>query len=523
MSENGAEPIPVLIVGAGPVGLTLAIELGIRGIECVLVERRDGKLRVPRMSQVSCRNMEFCRRWGIAETVRNAVWSSSHPLDFVYTTSLVGDEVARLKVPSYARQGDLYYSPEGSCTCPQIYFDPILAEKAKSLPRIAMRYETALESFEQDADAVHVRLRDAKSGQSETVAARYLIGCDGASSRVREALGIPLDGQGTLATSVNIFFRSPELIAIHDKGWARFYRLVDDEGCWGELIAIDGKELWRLTIFHDPAPAIDSAAYLRRMAGRDFSYEIIDASAWERRDFVARTYRDGRVLIAGDSAHQCSPTGGAGMHTGVCEAVNLAWKLQALFEGWGGPQLLDSYETECRPIATNYVNLSTASFDGLSALPGPADMRDAVAANPNLLRSLSMPDQLRAQFCYEDSPICVSDGTPRLEGAALLQPSARPGTRAPHAWIEAGKSTLDLFGDGFVLMRLGGSDTDPAPLADAAHDRGVPFSVVDVEKPEIAMLYEKRLVLVRPDGHIAWRADSLPGDPAALIDRVRGA
>jgi len=523
MTQELAGPVPVLIVGAGPVGLTLAIELGLRGIDCTLVERRDGKLRVPRMSQVSVRNMEFCRRWGIAETVRSAVWSSSHPLDFVYTTSLIGPEVARLKVPSYARRGNLDYSPEGSCTCPQIFFDPIIAEKAKSLPGVTIRYETSLDSFEQDADAVHATLTDRKTGRTETLSARYMVGCDGASSRVREALGIALEGKGTLATSINIFFRSPELISIHDKGWARFYRLVDEEGCWGELIAIDGKELWRLTIFHDPSPEIDADAYLRRMAGREFDYEIIDSSPWERRDFVARRYREGRVLIAGDSAHQCSPTGGAGMHTGVCEAVNLAWKLQALFEGWGGPRLLDSYETECRPIAGFYVELSTGSFDALSALPGQDEMREAVKTDPALLRTLSMPDQLRAQFCYEESPICVGDGTPPLEGAERLKPSARPGTRAPHAWIEDGKSTLDLFGEGFVLLRLGGADTDPAPLAAAARAKGVPFSVVDIATPDIARLYEKKLVLVRPDGHIAWRADTLPDDPAALIDRVRGA
>ncbi len=523
MTENNAEPVPVLIVGAGPVGLTLAIELGLRGIDCVLIERRDGTLRVPRMSQVSCRNMEFCRRWGIAEKVRGAVWSSSHPLDFVYATSLIGEEIARLKLPSYARRGNLDYSPEGSCTCPQIFFDPILAEMAKSLPHVTVRYETGLESFDQDGNAVHARLTDVRTGQRETLSARYLVGCDGAGSLVRQALDIPLDGLGTIATSINIFFRSAELIDIHDKGWARFYRMVDDGGCWGELIAIDGKELWRLTIFHDPAPEIDADLYLRRMAGRDFSYDIIDVSAWERRDFVARAYRRGRVLIAGDSAHQCSPTGGAGMHTGVCEAVNLAWKLEALFEGWGGPRLLDSYETECRPIAAFYVEISTGSFDAIAALPGQAELGATVAADPGLLRRLSMPDQLRAQFCYEDSPICVTDGTPALEGAARLSPSARPGTRAPHAWIADGKSTVDLFGDGFVLMRLGGSEADAGPLAGAARDRHVPFSVIDIEKPEIAELFEQPLVLVRPDGHIAWRGAALPEDPAALVDRVRGA
>ena len=523
MTEQRDPTVPVLIVGAGPVGLTLAIELGLRGVDCVLIEQRDGRLRVPRMSQVSCRNMEFCRRWGIADKVRGAVWSSTHPLDFVYATSLVGPEVARLKLPSYAQQGNLDYSPEGGCTCPQIFFDPILAEKAKSIAWVTLRYRTRLESFEQDADSVRARLTDVESGREYTLSARYLVGCDGAGGTVRRLLDIPLDGQGTIATSINIFFRSPELASIHDKGWARFYRLIDERGCWGELIAIDGRELWRLTVFHDPSPDIDADAYLRKTAGRDFAYEIIDVAAWERRDCVAHAYRRGRVLIAGDAAHQSSPTGGVGMHAGVCEAVNLAWKLEALFDGWGGPRLLDSYESESRPIAEWYVDLSTGTFNALTSLPGGMGMRDTIAADKGILRRLALPDQLRAQFCYEDSPICVADGTKAPQGEARLLPSARPGTRAPHGWIADGRSTLDLFVDGFVLLRFGGPAADVGGLVAAARDRRLPLRVVDIDRPEIARLFERRLVLVRPDGHIAWRDDDPPADPAALIDRVRGA
>ena len=236
-----------MIVGAGPVGLALAIELGEKGINCVIVEQRDGETRVPKMSQVSSRIMEYCRRWGIADQVRAAVWSSSHPLDFVYLTSLTGDEIGRFKVPSYANLGSPDYSPEGTCTCPQIYFDPILAEKAHSLANVSIRYNTRLESFDQDGNGVRVRLVDTVNGADETFEARYMVGCDGAGGVVRKALDIPLDGQGAIANSINIFFRAPDLASLHDKGWARFYRIIDDTGCWSELIAIDGDELWRPT------------------------------------------------------------------------------------------------------------------------------------------------------------------------------------------------------------------------------------------------------------------------------------
>ncbi|HSR56025.1 MAG TPA: FAD-dependent monooxygenase, partial [Alphaproteobacteria bacterium] len=258
----------VLIAGGGPVGLSLAIDLGLRGIDCTLVERGDGILRVPKMSSVSARGMEFCRRWGIADKVRYAVWSRTHPTDFVYTSTMVGDELARLTLGSYAdREGKIPYSPEGAASCPQIYFDPILAEKAKSVSRVTARYGTRLDSIEQDEDGVRAHLTEAESGNQYSIEADYLVGCDGASSIVRRELGIPMDGRGTIATSVNVFFRSSELAEINNKGWAHIYRFFDEEGCWAELIAIDGKELWRLSVFNDPEPDLTGESYLLKLAG----------------------------------------------------------------------------------------------------------------------------------------------------------------------------------------------------------------------------------------------------------------
>ncbi len=514
----------VLIAGAGPVGLALSIELGLRGVDCIVAERSDGILRVPRMSSVSARGMEFCRRWKIADEVRYAVWARDHPCDFVYVSTMVGEELARLRLPSYReREGNLDYSPEGPATCPQIFFDPILAEKAKSVPLVSVRYGTRLESFEQDEIGIRARLIEPESGEERSIAADYLVGCDGAGGVVRRQLGIPLDGLGQIATSVNVFFRSAEFAAMHDKGWARFFRFFDDEGCWAEAIAIDGKELWRLSVFHDATPDLTGHFYMRKLAGCEFAYEILDVSPWERRDFLARSYRQDRVLIAGDAAHEMSPTGGAGMHAGICEAVNLAWKLAALYDGWGGPRLLDSYAAECRPIAGQYLEMSTATFNAIAALPGAAAFRDAVAADSGLPRSLSAPDQYKAQFCYEESPICVSDGTEPPEGKARLVPSARPGTRAPHCWLADGRSTLDLFGGGFVLVRFGSSDANVEPLTEAASARGVPLEIVDIDHLDAASIYQKPLVLVRPDGHVAWRGDVLPDDAVSLVDHVRGA
>ncbi len=516
------EKADVVIAGAGPVGLALAVELGMHGVACIVIERRDGALTVPRMSQVSTRAMEYCRRWGVAQAVRDAVWPPDHPQDFVYLDTLIGREFARLRIPSYAARGAPPFTPEASCACAQIYFDPILAGRAAGLPAVSLRYATRLEGFDQDADGVLVRAVHAFGDAPVAFRARYLVGCDGAASAVREALGIPLEGLGAIARSANVFFRSAELSGLHDKGWARFYRLFDEHGCWGELIAIDGIDLWRLTVFHD-ASGMTAADYLVKAAGRPFAWRVIDHSPWERRDFVAGSYGRGRVFLAGDSAHQCSPTGGLGMHTGIVEAGNLAWKLAAAVEGWAGPGLLASYEAECRPVARRYVDISTGSFERIMALPGADRAEKALAGDPGGAQALTVNEQPRTQICYEGSPICVADGAPPPpEIAGAFHASARPGTRAPHAWLAPGRSTLDLFGGGFAGLAFAGAGEGLAGLQSAAAAAGVPLTIHPVDDPGIADLYERRLVLVRPDGHVAWRGDDPPDDPARLIARVTG-
>src|SRR5579875_988874 len=323
---------------------------------------------------------------------------------------------------------------------------------------------------------------------------------------------------------------------MHDKGWARFFRFTDRGGTWGEIIGID-RELWRLA----PMRAIEGYEprdYMHRIAGRDFAYEIINVMHWERRERVARRYRDGkRVFIAGDAAHQNSPTGGLGLHTGLQDACDLGWKLAAVLQGWGGKRLLDSYQIERQPVALNNVRACTDEFDLLCALPTgpeieqPGDAGDALRRRwveafhaTNHANSPTFTENLRLGYCYDPSPIVVSDGSEAIPvETPQFVPSARPGTRAPHAWLEDGRSTLDLFGKGFVLLRLGAAPPSRSTIAAAAEARRVPLTVVDLADDKIAALYERRLVLVRPDGHVAWRSDDPPPDALALIDKVRGA
>jgi 2-polyprenyl-6-methoxyphenol hydroxylase-like FAD-dependent oxidoreductase len=533
--SSAVDIIPVLIAGGGPVGLALAVELGLAGIPCTLIERRDGSITVPKMSGLSIRSMELNRRWGIAEKAKRAGWPETHPNDFVYCTSLAGRELARSKNPPYAEQ-HLPFTPEPNCGCAQIFYDPILLARAREFSCVTIRHLVALESFTQDDGSVRAVVRDMSTGRMETIAARYLVGCDGADGTIAKAIVPSYEGEGIVANSVNVYFRAPDLPKLHDKGWARFYRFTDARGTWGEIIGIDGKERWRLSVLHAD-PAFDADAYMRRLAGAPMGYEILSAMNWERRERVASCYRKARVFIAGDAAHQNSPTGGLGLHTGLADAADLGWKLAAVLKGWGGPQLLDAYEAERKPVALDNVRASTAEFRILVDLPtgpeidadGPAGdalrrrFRDAFLRS-NEVRSAIYTENLKTGYCYEPSPICVADGTTRPPvDTREFVPSARPGTRAPHAWIGPGRSTLDLFGRRFVLLRLGSDAPDGGAIEEAARAKGVPLEPVALAEKDIAALYERPLVLVRPDGHVAWRGARPPEDATALIDRVRGA
>ena len=517
----------------------MAVELGSRSIECMLVERGDGVVKVPKMSQLSTRTMEFCRRWGLAQQAKQAGWPAEHPGDFIYLTSMTGYELFRQRFAPYSQQGDLSYTPEGPRQCPQIFFDPILLRHAASLPSATLRHRTRLESFEAGVDGVSTEITSMETGRTWKLAADYLVGCDGFDGHVRKALGVAYQGSGVLSYSLSIFFRSRELATLHDKGWGRFYRLVDSSGHWSDLIAIDGRELWRLTLFHaDPEIEIDgfdSHGALIRAAGKTFRYEIISVLPWKRRELVATSYGRGRVFLAGDAAHQMSPTGGLGMNTGIGDAVDIGWKLAAIIDGWGGPELLDSYEIERRPVALSSVAASSDTYVYETSLPRSTAIAETSPEGERARQQFAaalrgrrgagnerLHEEVKMSYCYENSPINWPDETAApLTKGRKSGVTCRSGARAPHAWLGNGRSTLDLFGDGFVLLRFDRTQ-DATPLDDAAAARGVPLRVIDVADSHIANLYGRKLVLVRPDGHVAWRSDRCPDDAGRIIDRVRG-
>lgn len=532
---------PVVIVGAGPVGLALAAELGWRGVECLVIERRAGTVTHPKTNTLSTRTMEFCRRWGIANEIRAAGWPREAPLNVVYVTSLSGGHrIGGLNFPPYGERTPMLHTPEGSQRCSQLVVDPILQRHAMSLPTVTARFETEFEHFREIPDGIAATVRDRRSGERTTVRSQYIIGCDGAESAVRNALGIPLEGPSALGHEMNILFESQDLLKYHSAFQACMYWLYGSDGLWGQLVAVDGRGLWRLTL-KLPRPAedvgsFDALAAIRRAVGADINCNIRSLLPWNRRRVVARTYGSGRVFLAGDAVHQFSPTGALGMNTGLQEAVDLGWKLAGTLQGWGGSSLLASYEAERRPIALVNNASSANMYLMLAGLPfGPEINEDTERGREIRERARAIIEAKTHRDSYENegvtvgyrydaSPICVDDGSPAPPlGSLRYTPTARPGARAPHAWLRDGRSTLDLFGNGFTLLRLGYEAPSPESIMRAADDAGLPLSAVAIEEPHVLELYERRLVLVRPDGHVAWRADTAPDNPRMLVDRVRGA
>lgn len=532
---------PVLIVGAGPVGLALAGDLGFRGQACTLIERSDGQVLQPKMDMVGIRTMEFCRRWGIVADVESAGYNRAYPQDCAWVTTLTGHEFGREVFPAPQDEKCPPQSPQKRERCPQNFFDPVLRRFAERTPGVTLRYRTELVGFAEDDDGVTSTLRDLESGGTFEVRSKYLVGTDGGASAVRHALGIEMAGEPTLTYTTNVVFRTDNLEALHDLRPAYRYIFIGPEGTWATLVAINGRDQWRFSLVGDGTMQTHSEEVMRaaivRAVGKEFDFEILSMLPWIRRQLVADSYGTKRVFLAGDAAHLTSPTGGFGMNTGIQDAVNLSWKLAAALQGWGGPHLLESYETEMRPVAIRNVSEATGNLKRMLSprvvSPGPGMFADTPEAErkrrefgeayTELMKREWFSIGIHLGYVFEGSPVVVPDGTPRPEDTVqTYTPTARPGSRAPHVWLEPGKSMLDLFGREFVLLRFGAGAPSGEGLAAAAQTRGVPFREVMIDNAEAAALYERSLVLVRPDGQVVWRADRAPENPGEIIDAVRG-
>jgi 2-polyprenyl-6-methoxyphenol hydroxylase-like FAD-dependent oxidoreductase len=538
----------VAIVGGGPSGLILAIELGRRGVPCVLLEEDATPPALPKANATSSRTMEHYRRLGFAAEIRALGLPEDYPQDVTYFTRYTGYELARLKGRTRreaisAREGadSRWPTPEPLHRVQQMYIEAILKAQSEKWPAADVRFGWRARRIERHDRGATVEAEEVVTGAGERIEADYAVGCDGPRSLVRAALGIGYEG---LAREERDFMGG-KMLAVYIRSPA-FYGLMRAPAAWqywamnreqrALMNAIDGRGLWVLHV-QLPREGADPAAYAReslvRATGREFPFEILGIAEWTAGfTLVAERFRRGRVLIAGDAAHLFTPTGGQGYNTSVDDASNLGWKLAAVCQGWGGPELLASYETERRPIALRNTRFARAMAESIGRIALPAKLEEDSAAGRAARAALGerlhrhaatefdIPGIQLGVF-YSDSPVIAPAGAPPADDWHRYVPSAVPGARAPHVWLEDGVSIFDRFGRDFSLVRFKGS-ADTSAIEAAARRRGVPLAVVDVSGDEARDLYARDLALVRPDHHVAWRGNAAPDDAEALLARVVG-
>jgi len=539
--STASKRYPVLIAGAGPVGLSLAIELAWRGIQCLVVEQSDGTVDFPTTNLANTRTCEHMRRWGFVDRMRyQSGYPTDYPRNYLFVTRMNGYEIARFDHPA---NGDPKsrspYSPEGRLWISKPYFDPVLHKHVSTLPTVEVRYHTALESFRQDDENVVANIVDVPSSRCSSIEAAYLIGCDGGRSTIRRQLGTQFEGVFAEGMNVAVLFRSP-LLSLTPHGPAVQYQILNPQ-VQGAIAAVDGKELWRLNIRgvkQEQLDSLNAPEKLRFALGENIPFELLAVRPWTGHCVVAERYRHKRVFLAGDAAHLNWPAGGFGMNTGIGDAVDLGWKLAAVLQGWGGTRLLKSYGPERKPVAMTNVkeaSLMHAGFETQVAFSAILEenseqgQTQRAKAREAILRTRAKEFQndspgIEFGYRYSHSPICIPDGPePPPDDQGSYTPTTWPGARAPHVWLKDGCSTLDLFGRGFTLLVLSPNASDTSSFSSAAKRVGLPLGVVALDEPRVRDIYERPLVLVRPDGHVAWRGDEVPATPAAIIDHVRGA
>ena len=539
----------VVIVGAGPVGLSLAMDLSGRGIRVIVTERR--RFKEPpnvKCNHVAARTMEQFRRLGLAQRLRDAGLPGDFPNDVAFRTRVTGTELSRIPIPGRDTRYTDTSGPDGWWPTPepphrinQIYLEPLLLEHAASLPGVTVLNRTEVTDFAQDDDGVDVLATDLDTGAGLRLRARFMVGCDGGRSFVRKRIGATLSGTPVIQNVQSTFIRAPQLLDMIPGTPAWCFYAVNTDRC-GTVFAIDGRETWLIHNHLNPDEpgfdAVDRDWAIRQIlgVGPDFQYEVLSREDWVGRRLVADRFRDRRVFICGDASHLWVPYAGYGMNAGIADAMNLSWHLSAHLRGWAAPGILDMYERERLPITDQVsrfaMNHAQAMIKARGAVPegieAAGEQGDAIRAESGR-RAYELNVQ---QFCcaglnfgyfYDDSPVIAYDGEaapPYTMGNFTA--STAPGCRASHFWLRDGRSVYDAFGSDYTLRRTGRS-ADAGALLDAAAARGVPMVLLDVEGEDLPAEYRHALLLCRADQHVAWRGDTVPPDALGMIDQLRGA
>lgn len=529
----------VLVAGAGPTGLTLALDLAQRGIKAILVERHDKPLYLPKMERTNPRSMEIYRRLGLADRIRAAAYPADVAMDIFIVTSLAEPPLLQLKYPSVneakaaiadCKDGSLPREPYQLVS--QYTLEPLLLEEAKRRPNITIRQSTELLSFTQDESGVTAIVRNSR-GEEESIRAQYLAACDGGSSVARKQLGINLEGTGVISSAKQVFFACDDFYDKCVVGPGRHYFFAHKDaakaGVAGVIIVQDDRK--HFTLQSTAPDDTDWVAEIREVTGLDIHPEIIYVGEWRQSMMVADRYAGGRVYLAGDAAHLFIPAGGLGMNTGVGDAYDLSWKLAGTLQGWGGPNLLASYELERRPVGLR--NTAAAMYAVQGVIEWRAaytnDVHESAAARaafaekaaPLHRRVYDMMGTERG-YRYESPIVSRESGTPPVDDSFVYRPSTWPGMRLPHVWLSNGEALHDRIGHGYTLLKLGTGDTDTSALEQALRSTGAALDVMRIDDAQIRKVFERDLILVRPDLHVCWRGDTAPENPGQIAAMVVG-
>ena len=539
----------VLVVGAGPVGLTLATDLARRGVQVVIAEiRQFAEPPNVKCNHVSSRSMEHFRRLGVAATLRAAGLPEDYPNDVVFRTAMTGTELTRIPIPCRkdrytAQQGPDtdWATPEPPHRINQIFLEPLLLHHAVAQKGLALLNRTQITDLAQDETGVTVTLLDLDTQDSRTLRVRYVAGCDGGSSSIRKKIGAKLEGTEVIQRVQSTYIRAPELASLLPGKPAWCYYAVNTRRC-GTAFAIDGHETWLVhNHLHTDEPEFDSVdrdASLRHILGVDanFKYDIITKEDWVGRRLLSNRFRDRRVFLAGDAAHLWVPYAGYGMNAGIADATNLAWLLDAAVKGWGDEAILDAYEAERHPITEQVshfvMNHAQKMIKARRAVPANIEDQDPEGEAARALIGAEAYELNVQQFCceglnfgyfYEKSPIIAHEAEPApAYTMGSFTPSTVPGCRAPHFWLDNGASLYDLLGQGYSLLRFDAS-VEVQGFLDSAKKMNMPIQLIDLHaQSQVPSAYQHRLILCRTDQHVIWRGDVLEAAHQPLLDVLRG-
>ena len=520
----------VVIVGSGPVGAGLAIELGQRGIGCVLVERHPQPQPVPKGQNLTQRSGEHFRAWGVAKEIRAAC---PIPHEFGSTGVTCYGALLSGYAHDWLRRAEVraYYAADNE-RLPQYCTEQVLRARAAQLSSVQVRYGWSVEGVRQDESGTSVTLAERKGTGREELRTRYVVGCDGSRSVVRDSAGIEqtLDRHGK--RMVLLVFRSLELHQLLERFPGKSYFKVlrpELEGYWQFFGRVDLDGRW---FFHAPVPDdatadnFDFTARLWQAAGAEFAMELEHLGFWDLRIAIARNYRKGRVLLAGDSAHSHPPYGGYGINTGFEDARNLGWKLAAELQGWGGPALLNSYGTERRPVfvstAKDYIARLIDEDRAFVAAHDPLRDRAGFEAAWNERAKAGNLDVLRFAPQYEGSPIVCGPAGGRSHASGGHEARARAGHHLCPQPLADGRCLFDALGEWFTLVALDAPAAVPSAFQTAAQRMGVPLRVVKDSRRGGREAYQCSCLLVRPDQFVAWAGEAGPQDTEAILRRAVG-